>query len=63
MSEIKDALKLALADYNKFKSKSSDFRWTYLEQLASKLNELDGKGKNHHYKILLQCEMTKDHFH
>lgn len=62
IEEIDKAINKAVAQYDLFKPRASEARWLYLEQLASELHEQDGKGRQHHYKILFQREMIKESF-
>jgi hypothetical protein len=60
--DIDKALSTAITKYNEFKGNANIHRWNYLEQLATELDEQDGKGKSHHYKVLYNREQTKEYF-
>lgn len=62
IGEIEQELEVAHKQYNLFKPKAAEARWLYLEQLAAELDEKDGKGRQHHYKMMYQRELTKEYF-
>lgn len=55
-------LQVAYKQYNDFKTSAQTKRWTYLENIAREYDEIDGKGRQHHYKILLRNEQTKEYY-
>jgi hypothetical protein len=55
-------LELAVREYAKFKHVAHEQRWSYLESIAREMNERDGKGIKHHFKMLQQREQCKEHF-
>lgn len=62
LEDIDKALENANNEYNCFKKRSTASRWLYLEQIATELDEKDGRGRQHHYKVLVQRELTKEYF-
>jgi len=62
IEEIQKALDTAIQNYNKFKAGAKGQRWTYLDKIAREYNDRDGKGIQHHYKILHHREQVKEHF-
>lgn len=59
---IDKAIQTVTQNYNLFKGKAQATRWLYLEQIAKEMDEQDGKGRQHHYKILHHREVTKQFF-
>lgn len=62
LDEINHALRQSIVEYNEFKKCAKDERWSHLEQLARELDQLSGKGIQHHFRILQNNEKTKDYF-
>lgn len=62
LREIQSALDKAVKQYNDFKPRAQDQRWTYLESIAREYYEKDGKSIQHHFKVLQQREQTKEYF-
>ena len=59
---IDNELRKAYTLYQEFKRCATRHRWSYLEQIASEYNEKDGKGIQHHFKILQQQEQSREYF-
>jgi len=59
---IDKALCSAIKTYNEFKINASQSRYGYLVEIAHEYNDQDGKGVQHHFKILLQQEQSREYF-
>mmetsp|Transcript_14154 Transcript_14154/g.26578 ORF Transcript_14154/g.26578 Transcript_14154/m.26578 type:complete len:148 (+) Transcript_14154:1427-1870(+) len=62
VGQIEEAILNATYAYAEFKKRAQDCRWEYINEIATELNEIDGKGKKHHFKILQRQELTKEYF-
>jgi hypothetical protein len=62
LEEINQALQQSIIEYNDFKKSATEERWHHLEQIARELDQMTGRGIQHHFKILKHNEETKDYF-
>ena len=62
LKDIDIALVNATKEYGEFNIRSSDCRWDYINNIARELDEIDRKGRQHHFKVLQQRELTKEYF-
>lgn len=62
IDDIDKAIKEASQKYRAFRQDSQSKRWSYLENIAREYDEIDGKGKQHHFRILQRNEETKEYF-
>jgi len=62
LEDIEAALLRAIKQYGEFKKDARELRWSFIDNIARELDELDGKGRSHHFKMLKHRELTKEHF-
>lgn len=62
LNDINLALEKAITKYNEFKKTADCQRWVHLESIAREYSEIDGKGMQHHFRILQQQEQSKEYF-
>jgi hypothetical protein len=59
---VQKKLDEGIREHARFKQVAHEHRWAYLESIAKEYNERDGKGIQHHFKILQHREQCKEHF-
>jgi hypothetical protein len=62
VKEIDTELSKYCSEFNQFKKRAQDYRWNYLESIAKDYDKVDKKGVQHHFRILLHREQTKETF-
>jgi hypothetical protein len=62
IAQINQELTRHIQEYNEFKKYAKEERWAHLESIARELDQISGKGIQHHFKILQYNERRKDFF-